>query len=218
MAEEGEKCRGLAWLHERAEKKYSRYNTYIALPVIVLSTVGGFLSASTGSILPQDTTTSGMLGGLSVFVGVLNTVGSYFSWAKRSEGHKVANLTYAKLYRFISIEMSLPRSQRMRAPEFLKTVREQIDRLGELSPVVPPETIAEFNKHFHKVAGIKKPEVTNGLEKIEIYSDEALPVVIPPASPLEPEARIKVSVIEPPPTPKISKTVRHVAVPSSVSV
>lgn len=214
MAEEGEKCRGLAWLHERAEKKYSRWNTYIALPVIVLSTVGGFLSASTGSILPQDTTTSGMLGGLSVFVGVLNTVGSYFSWAKRSEGHKVANLTYAKLYRFISIEMSLPRSQRMRAPEFLKTVREQIDRLGELSPVVPPDTIAEFNKHFYTVSGIKKPEVTNGLEKIEIYSDEAIPVLIPGS---EAETRIKVSVVDPtPPAPKLSKTARHV--PTSVSV
>jgi hypothetical protein len=206
MAAEGEKCRGLAWLHERAEKKYSRLNTYIALPVIVLSTVGGFLSASTGSILPQDTTTSGMLGGLSVFVGVLNTVGSYFSWAKRSEGHKVATLTYTKLYRFVSIEMSLPRSQRMRAPEFLKTIRDQIDRLGEISPIVPPDVIDEFNKHFHKCDKIKKPEVTNGLEKVDIYREDEAGMEVPASpTPVPEPTHVRVEIMEeskpvPPPT------------------
>jgi hypothetical protein len=176
MASEGEKCRGLAWLHTQAELKYSRYNTYIALPVIVLSTLTGFFSASTGSILPEGNITAGALGGVSVLVGVLNTVGSFFAWAKRSEGHKVAYLTYGKLYRFISIEMSLPRDQRMRAKDFLKTVRDQIDRLGEICPAIPPDIIKEFNKRFHDDPDITKPEITNGLEKIEIFKPDVVEV------------------------------------------
>lgn len=172
MASEGEKCRGLAWLHNQAEKKYVKLNTYIALPVIALSAIGGFLNASTGSILPQDTSTSGALGAVSVFVGLLNTVGSYFGWAKRSEGHKVANLMYSKLYRFIMIEMSLPRSQRMGARDFLRTIREQMDRLAEISPDIPPDLIDLFNKKFKHENDVKKPEVTNGLEKIIIYDGE----------------------------------------------
>ena len=172
MASEGEKCRGLAWLHTQAELKYSRLNTYIALPVIVLSTLTGFFSASAGSILPEGNVTAGALGGVSVLVGVLNTVGSFFGWAKRSEGHKVAYLTYSKLYRFISIEMSLPRDQRMRAKDFLKTIRDQIDRLGEICPAIPPDVIVSFNKKFHDEPGITKPEITNGLEKIEIFKEE----------------------------------------------
>lgn len=172
MASEGEKCRGLAWLHTQAELKYSRLNTYIALPVIVLSTLTGFFSASAGSILPEGNITQGALGGVSVLVGVLNTVGSFFAWAKRSEGHKVAYLTYSKLYRFISIEMSLPRDQRMRAKDFLKTIRDQIDRLGEICPAIPPDIIVEFNKRFHDDPNITKPEITNGLEKIEIFKED----------------------------------------------
>lgn len=196
MASEGEKCRGLAWLHTQSELKYSRLNTYVALPVIILSTVTGLLSASSGSILPQDTTTSGILGGISAFVGILNTVGSFFAWAKRSEGHKVAYLTYSKLYRFICIEMSLPREQRMRANDFLKVVREQIDRLGEISPAVPPDIIKKFNEKFEDHPEITKPEITNGLEKVEIYKIEET---------IGPD-KVKVAFEEPPKvTPRVVK-------------
>ena len=169
-------------------------NTYIALPVIVLSTLTGFFSASAGSILPEGNITAGALGGVSVLVGVLNTVGSFFGWAKRSEGHKVAYLTYGKLYRFISIEMSLPRDQRMRAKDFLKTIRDQIDRLGEICPAIPPDIIVQFNKKFHDDPDITKPEITNGLEKIAIFK----PVVLES----EKESAIKVAVLSGATAPK----------------
>lgn len=170
IAEEGEKAFGFFWLHNKAELKYQRNENYISLPVIILSTVTGFLSASAGSILPQDNTTSGLLGAVSIVVGILNTIGSKFAFSKRAEGHRIASIHYSKLFRFINIELSLPRKERMPPFDMIKIIREDIDRLKETAPAIPSEIIDAFNTHFESETGIAKPEITNGLTKINIYS------------------------------------------------
>jgi hypothetical protein len=169
IAEEGEKAFGYFWLHNKSELKYQRHENYISLPVIILSTVTGFLSASTGSILPQDTTTTGILGAVSIIVGILNTIGSKFAFSKRAEGHRIASIHYGKLFRFINIELSLPRKERIPPHDMLKIIREDIDRLKETAPAVTPDIISLFNERFEEETGIAKPETTNGLSKIQIY-------------------------------------------------
>ena len=109
------------------------------------------------------------LGVGSLFVGVLNTLGSYFGWAKRAEGHRISAIHYSKLYRFITVELSLPREERMNPHDFLKYVKDQYDRLQEISPMVPQQVIREFQKKFKDEKEISKPEEANGLEKITIY-------------------------------------------------
>jgi hypothetical protein len=105
-------------------------------------------------------------------VSVLNTAGSYYGWAKRSEGHRISAIHYARLYRFISVELSLPRDERMQPNDFLKYVKDQYDRLQEISPLLPPEVIAEFQKKFENEKDISKPEEANGLEKITVYRND----------------------------------------------
>jgi hypothetical protein len=127
-------------------------------------------------------------------VGILNTLGSYFGWAKRAEGHRISSIHYAKLYRFIAVEMALPREERMSPHDLLKYVKDQYDRLAEISPLVPPAVIHKFQSRFKKYTDIAKPEEANGLEKITVYKP----------SPAEEEATatpgtVKVK-IGPPPT------------------
>jgi hypothetical protein len=80
---------------------------------------------------------------------------------------------YAKLYRFINVEMRLPREQRMQPGDFLKYVKDQYDRLAELSPLIPTSITHDFSKQMEKYMDISKPEETNGLNKIEIFVDSA---------------------------------------------
>jgi hypothetical protein len=67
--------------------------------------------------------------------------------------------------------MSLPREERMKPSDFLKYVKDQYDRLQEISPLVPPSVIREFQSKFSKYTEISKPEEANGLEKIEVYHE-----------------------------------------------
>ena len=172
FASTGEKAHCLSWCHKQAEAMYSKRKTWIDLPVIVISGVTGFLSAGSTTMFSDPATSSVALGVASLFVSVLNTAGSYYGWAKRSEGHRISAIHYARLYRFISVELSLPRDERMDPANFLKYVKDQYDRLQEISPLMPPEVIADFQKRFADEKEISKPEEANGLEKITVFRND----------------------------------------------
>jgi hypothetical protein len=173
FASTGEKAHCLSWLHKRAEALYSFRRNFIDLPVIVISSMTGFLSVGSSTMFEgQEKWSSIALGIASLFVGVLNTTGSYFGWSKRAEGHRIASIQYAKLYRFLQIEMSLPREERMTPQALLKSTRDQYDRMQEISPLLPPEIIKEFQQKFKNEHEISKPEEANGLEKISVWKDE----------------------------------------------
>lgn len=177
FASTGEKAHCMSWAHEKAEKLYSVRRTFIDLPVIVLSSVTGFLSVGSSSMFAgRETEASMALGAVSLFVGVLNTMGSYFGWSRRAEAHRISAIHYSKLYRYINVEMSLPREERTAPCEFLKYAKEQYDRLSEISPLLPDEVINEFKKKFtsESLENISVPEQMNGLESIKVYSERDL--------------------------------------------
>ena len=169
FASTGEKAHCLSWVHKRSEGLYSSRRNWIDLPVIVGSGVIAFLNAGSSSMFDDPRVSSVALGIGSLCVGILNTMGTYFGWAKRAEGHRISAIHYSKLYRFITVELSLPREERMNPHDFLKYVKDQYDRLQEISPMVPQKVIYEFQKKFKNETEISKPEEANGLEKITIY-------------------------------------------------
>jgi hypothetical protein len=171
FASTGEKASGLAWVHKKAEAIYSNRRTYIDLPVIIGSGVIAFLNAGSSSLFEDQRIASTALGVGSLFMGILNSFGTYFGWAKRAEGHRISAIHYAKLYRFISVELRLPRNERMSPHDLLKYVKDQYDRLAEISPMVPEIVIKEFQHKFKNEKSISKPEEANGLHKIDIYKD-----------------------------------------------
>jgi len=169
IKEQGEKSLAYNWLHTRCEKKFSRSNNYIAIPCIVLSTLSGSASIASNQFGDSNFIALG-IGALSIFVGILSTINSYFSWAKRAENHRISALNYSKLYLFISIELSLPREKRMNPRDFIKVIREQVERLGEISPPVADDIIHQFKHDFDgKYPNVSRPEVTNGLVEIKVY-------------------------------------------------
>jgi hypothetical protein len=203
FASTGEKAHCLSWCHKRAESLYSNRKTLIDLPVIVISGVTGFLSAGSTSMFSNPTTSSIALGVASLFVSVLNTAGSYYGWAKRAEGHRISAIHYARLYRFISVELALPREERMQPNDFLKYVKDQYDRLQEISPLLPPEVIAEFQKKFENEKDISKPEEANGLEKITVFRGTENIDCSDPNESRSPQFKVR--------TPRLSKVATMVA-------
>lgn len=184
----GEKANCLAWVHKKCEGLYSTRKTFIDLPVIIGSGIIAFLNAGSQSMFDDPRISSIALGIGSLVVGILNTMGTYFAWAKRAEGHRISAIHYAKLYRFIAVEMALPRDERMSPHSFLKFVKDQYDRLAEISPLIPNEVIQMFQRRFRKITDIHKPEEANGLHKIEVYR-------VPGDDARSPDVRVKIGPI-----------------------
>jgi hypothetical protein len=172
VAEEAEKCAGLSWLHAECERYFSVHTNCIALPVIILSTVNGFLSGSSQTIFTNAQVSSIALGVVSLFTGVLSTLGSYFAWAKRTEAHRISAIQYQKISKFLTIELTLPKSERIAAKDILKITREQIERLMEISPAVPESIIAKYKLRFKDTTDVAHPEVIQGLKKVVINKHE----------------------------------------------
>jgi hypothetical protein len=170
----GEKSNCLSWCHKKAEEKYSRLRTFIDLPVITLSSVCGFLQIGSDMMFPNPQASSVALGLLSLFVAILSTTQTYFKWSARAEGHRISSIQYSRLYRFISIEMNLPRQERKSPHDLLKDTKDTYDRLQEISPLIPADIISTFKKQFEKYKDISKPTETNGLEKITIYTENPM--------------------------------------------
>lgn len=203
FASTGEKAHCLSWCHKQAEAMYSKRKTWIDLPVIVISGVTGFLSAGSTTMFSNPAASSIALGVASLFVSVLNTAGSYYGWAKRSEGHRISAIHYARLYRFISVELALPREERMQPNDFLKYVKDQYDRLQEISPLLPPEVITSFQTKFAKETEISKPEEANGLEKITVFRGNENIDCSDPNESRSPQFKVR--------TPKLAKVASLVA-------
>ena len=172
----GERSFGYGWLHKKSESRFASKRNYIDLPVIVLSTIAGTLSIGNSSIFGEEyeKEASMGIGALSLFVSVMNTIGTYFSFASRSEAHRISHIQYARLYRFLDIELSLPRKERMKPKDLLKFSRDTYDRLHEISPLIPDDILKKFKKTF-KSYNVSKPSEANGLEEIIIYTEPPKP-------------------------------------------
>ena len=173
---QGEKALSLSWLHNRSEKRYNYLNNYLAIPSIILSTI----VATIGGIFAGNDTASYSSSFVSIVVSILSTLNSYFLFAKRAEAHRITAISYSKLYLQISIELSLPRTKRMKVKDFLKVVSEQIQRLNEIQPQIPDIVIGDYNKKFADEPNtISRPEIVNGLVDIKIYIENEIPTINP---------------------------------------
>jgi hypothetical protein len=176
VASEGERCRGYAYINQKAESYYASRANAIAIPVIVLSTLAGTASVGSSSLFSGQTEISSIVIGLvSITTGILQTISSYFSWARKAEAHRIAYLQYSKLFSIIRVEMSLPRKERQDPDQLLKQIRDGMERLAETTPTPPQAILEQFNSHFKdEDKTISRPVEVNGLQKIRIYKVPSL--------------------------------------------
>lgn len=173
VASIAERCLCYRWLHDRCQKKYGNMNTYLSIPTIILSTLSGVGSVGSASLFNGADWSNLVIGFVSITVGVLSTINNYFSYAKRAEGHRISSITYAKIYENLRIELSLPRTERISASLILDNIRTETERLNEISPQIPDDIIKDFQERFKDNSDVSRPEITNGLDAIQVNRHEA---------------------------------------------
>ena len=165
IKKEGEQAESMFVLHNQASKVATRYNDFIMIPSIVLQTLTGFLSATSGLVPPLA------LGAISVFTGILSTLISYYRFSAKAEGHRVVALLYLKLYKLVEVELALPTEQRLAAFKLLEDVRKKIAHIQEIAPDIPDAVIQEYKKKFKDITSAK-PIIANGIDEIMVFRVE----------------------------------------------
>jgi hypothetical protein len=161
------------WMHNKVEKQASINNMWITIPVIVLSTLSGSASFMLNSITGNEPISQKYgqigIGTISIFTGIITTLGNFLRYAQNSEANRVASIAWGKFHRQISIELALHPSERIDSIDFLKICRSELDRLIEQSPQIPDSIIKDFEKEFERIPNLQKPDIANGLERTKIY-------------------------------------------------
>lgn len=162
------------WLHDRSEKIFTRSNMLITIPVIILSTLTGTANFAIGSFIPEDDQAmkklvSAGIGAVSIFAGILSTLGNFFQYAQKSESHKVAGINWGKFQRQVTVELAINPNERIDAMDFLKICRQDLDRLIEQSPPIPDPVITAFEKEFKAIPNLKVPDICHGIEHTRVY-------------------------------------------------
>ena len=177
---EGEKALGSAWIHARCEAYFAQRNQWITIPCVILSTLSGSASVGSQTMFSDAKTASLAIGAVSIFVGILQTLSGFWGFAKLQESNRIADIAYSKLHRFIAVELSLPRAERVAPKDMLKFCRDTIERLAETSPLIPEAIIKDFSARFSKeYADVAVPDRANGLRRIRVNANPALELNAP---------------------------------------
>lgn len=174
VAEWADKASCYQWMHQKTEEKFSKYNYYFTIPVIIMSTLTGTANFATNSIVDSEDQAKFVtfgIGAISLIAGIISTVANFLRYAQGSEAHRVAAISWGKFQRFISIELALHPNERMDAMSFLKMGRIELDRLIEQSPPIPAKIVEAFMIAFHDKKDIVRPEIAGGIEHARIFED-----------------------------------------------
>ena len=115
------------------------------------------------SFVPEEYKQTAMacVGGVNIFAGILSILQNFLRYAELMEGHRVAEVSWSKFSREISVELALDPDMRKPAFDFLTVSRAEYDRLIEQSPTIDDNIIAQYNAKFMKK---KKSKGTNNLD------------------------------------------------------
>ena len=170
------------WFHMHSANKYKKLNYGFSIPCVILSTIlasATFSISGDGGPIPdqyKDYATY-TIGGLNIFVGILQTLQNLFKYAQNSEAHDSVSKQWYKLYRVINTEINLERNKRRDADEFLKYCRAEFDRLVEQSPNIPKHIVLEFKQKFKNTADLDLPDICDVIEHTRTYpKDDIEPV------------------------------------------
>ena len=158
-------------------------NSYLSIPVIILSGLAGMGSVGSENLLPFQNSNV-LVGFISFIAGTLQTISSYYSFAKRAEAHRVSAISYERLHRMIEFELKIDREHRQKPADLIAKVKDEADRLNEISPLLPQHSIDIFKKTFpHAEDTLSVPALLNGLAPVEVLK-----------SVFEPKSSVKVRV------------------------
>ena len=161
------------YMHDRAYTMYNSQNLRFALPVIIISTITGTANFAQGSFPAswQPYVPLG-IGFLNLTAGLITTIAQFLRVSELLEGHRAASIAYSKFSRNISVELSLPYSQRTCGGlEFINKCRSELDRLIEQSPNIPLHIVKQFGTIFKDYTFIK-PQILE-ITGVDVYKENS---------------------------------------------
>ena len=149
LVEWADKAMCYRWLHSKSNQRYTVFNAWFTIPVIIMSTLTGTANFAQDKFPEnQRSLVQVTIGSINIFAGILTTIAQFLKISELNEAHRVSSISWDKFYRNIKVELAKSREERMNVTHMLKMCKEEFDRLMETSPDIDEKTIKLFQKTF----------------------------------------------------------------------
>ena len=149
LIEWADKAMCYSWLHSKSYNLYKLLDIWFTVPVIIVSTITGTANFAQDRIPMQYADIYVMIiGAANIIVGIVTTIKQFLKISELNEGHRVSSISWDKYYRNIRVELAKNPDERMPVEHFLKSSKEEFDRLMETSPNISSRVIRQFQKTF----------------------------------------------------------------------
>ena len=154
------------WMHNKSYLKYSVKRNMFTIPVIIMSTLTGTANFALERVpVEYQDTCSIIIGSVNILAGIITTVAQFLKLNELTESHRTSSISWDKFHRSIRIELIKSPEERPDINYFIKTSRDEYDRLMETCPQIDRDIVESFRKKLTK--GIDKNDV---LRKMKNYN------------------------------------------------
>lgn len=165
-----DKAQCYTWMHNKCRDIYKSKNAWYTIPVIMISTITGTANFAQDRFPEEYKEYVVMgIGTLSIIAGIITTVHQFLKISELNEGHRVAALSWSKFHNNLKTQALRHPLDRMPPNEAIQIFQDEYDRLIEISPDILKSIVKKFNANFKKNNELSKPEISNKLDKTEVF-------------------------------------------------
>lgn len=152
LADLANRCQSRSVMHHNEWRRYYRWNSLVSIPSIVLTMLCGAASTSQSSVIsligPGSTEYVPLvIGLLSMFVSILNSISSFLKIPTLTEQHLQAHQSFGKIQRGIASEIQVAAADRtVSGKECVKKYEELFVAMLDIAPPVSKKTELGFSK------------------------------------------------------------------------
>ena len=146
----GEKAAGLRFLHDSAAGRWRGFSNRLSLASIVIGVLSSGVSLVSTSIEEENAKNAvlyvvGAVGLVSTF---LQSLKKFYNSEEKAADHNAVARQFGSFYRYIVLQMSLSREDRLPSDQLSEWVNKEYERMQQEARPLSGEDIKKFKSHF----------------------------------------------------------------------
>ena len=161
-------------LHRAAFYHYKKVQSCFQLPIIILSAISGSLQFLSKSFPEYESTIITATASLSIGTSIISSVMTYLKLGESKQSNEQAQIEWMNFYNHVRYQLSLARELRDDPKTFLEEVKQNYQRLYEISPMVSKQFITKIKRKVKKSATDQFciPMYLNGFHHTPVWDED----------------------------------------------
>lgn len=173
----GEKAAGLSFMHNEASGYWRTHGNNLTMLSIVVSTIASGVSLVATSIKDEDAKNGVMfgVGAVGLISSTIQAFKKFYNSEEKAADHGVSSKQFGGFYRFMTLQLGLPRTDRMPADRLSEFVLKEYERMQQDARPLSNREITIFKSKF-KNAEQSVPDICEDDFVINVYGSPSMQV------------------------------------------